>query len=140
MPADSFTGPSCKDLVEFMKSIKDVPAKHKGGFGGMSKKAIETVCDLDVLHVWESGDDIDDFLHLTQVIVKLQIEAEKHEGRRRKEPATVIISSEQGMALCTLPMTADINFLWRQERTAETALSGSATLLATWESLTARSI
>ncbi|KAF2443680.1 hypothetical protein P171DRAFT_362683 [Karstenula rhodostoma CBS 690.94] len=95
MPADSFTGPSCKDLVEFMKSVKDIPVKHKDGFEGMSEKAIETVCDVDALHVWESGDDIDDFLHLTQVIVKLKIEAEKHEGRRRKEPAMVIISSEQ---------------------------------------------
>jgi hypothetical protein len=111
MPADSFTGPSCKDLVEFMKSVKDIPAKHKGAFEDMSKKAIETVCDIDALHVWESGDDIDDFLHLTQVIVKLQIEAEKHEGRRRREPATVIISSEQGMAIFTPPVTPDTNYL-----------------------------
>lgn len=98
MPTDSFTGPSCKDLVGFMKSVKDIPTKHKDGFEGMSKKAIETVCDIDALHVWESGDDTDDFLHLTQVIVKLKIEAEKHEGRRKKEPAMVIISSEQGMS------------------------------------------
>ncbi|KAL1601537.1 hypothetical protein SLS60_006452 [Paraconiothyrium brasiliense] len=98
MPTDSFSGPSCKDLIEFMKSVKDIPPKHKDVFEGMSKKAIESICDIDALHVWEIGDDIDDFLHLTQVIVKLKIEAEKHEGRRRKEPAMVVISSEQAAA------------------------------------------
>ncbi|KAJ4348022.1 uncharacterized protein N0V89_009394 [Didymosphaeria variabile] len=98
MPTDSFTGPSCKDLIEFMKSVKDIPLQHKDGFESMSKKAIEMVCDIDALHVWESGDDIDDFLQLTQVIVKLQIEAEKHEGKRRKGPAMVVISSEQAAA------------------------------------------
>ena len=100
MPSESFIGPSCSDLVEFMKSVKDMPTKHKGAFDNLSKKTIETVCNIDALHVWESGDDMDELLQLTQVIIKLNIEAAKSEGKRRKEPAMVIISSEKCAYYC----------------------------------------
>ena len=64
----------------------------------LSKKTIETVTDPDALHVWESSDDVEDLLQLTQVFVKLKIEAAKQEGRRRKNPAMVIIASEHSMS------------------------------------------
>ena len=100
MPAEGFTGPSCSDLVEFMKSIKDIPSKHKGTFDDMSKKAIDTICDIDVVHVWESADDIEDMLQLTQVVMKMMLKAKKQEGRKKREPAMVIISAEQGECWC----------------------------------------
>ncbi|KAJ4287688.1 hypothetical protein N0V90_012391 [Kalmusia sp. IMI 367209] len=94
---EQFSGPSCKDLVEFMKSVKDMPSKHKGSFDDISKKSIEAVRDADALHVWESSDDIDNLLQLTQVIVKLKKIAEdaRQEGRRRREAAMVIIAEEK---------------------------------------------
>lgn len=98
MPGEGFTGPACSDLVEFMKSIKDIPAKHKGTLEDLSKKTIEMISDIDALHVWESSDDAEDLLQLTQVYVKLKMEAAKQEGRRRKNPAMIIIASENGMS------------------------------------------
>lgn len=96
MPTDTFTGPPCTDLVAFMKSIKDMPAKHKPAFDAMSKKTIEAVCDIDALHVWESGDDLDDLLQLSQVVMKLRMEAGKGEGKGKKVAAMVVVSCEKG--------------------------------------------
>lgn len=130
MPTNSFTGPSCKDLVEFMKSIKDIPARHKDSFESMSKKTIEAVCDIEALHVWESGDDIDSLLQLTQVIVELKTETGEPEGRWVKEPAMIIISSEQGKSIST-NQSVDTDNHQRQVRIVETASSASARSSAT---------
>lgn len=96
MSTEGFNGPSCNNLVEFMKSVNNIPSKHKGAFDHMSNKTIEIICDIDALHVWESGDDVEDLLQLTQVIMKLKIDVGRHEARRGKKPAMVVISSEQG--------------------------------------------
>jgi len=96
MPSEHFLGPPCKDLVEFVKSLKEIPPQYKGNFNDISTKTIEAGCDSGALHVWESGDDLDAMLQLTQVIVKLKVlVAEAPQGKRKAREGAVIISQEK---------------------------------------------
>ncbi|KAF2688436.1 hypothetical protein K458DRAFT_292889 [Lentithecium fluviatile CBS 122367] len=92
-----FNGPVCKNLLEFMDSVKGTPAQHKTAFETISKHTIETVCDADALHVWESDSDMDNLLQLTQVIVKLRNLASTtgQDGKKGRDPAMIIIAEEK---------------------------------------------
>lgn len=97
MSSESFSGPSCKDLVEFMKSVKSMPSKYKSAFDSISEQTIDTICDPDALHIWESDSDLDNLLQLTQVIVKLRSLASSttQNGKKSKGAAMVIIAEEK---------------------------------------------
>ena len=96
MPSD-FNGPVCKDLLEFMKNVQDIPSQHKTAFEAISKHTIEMMCDVDALHVWESDSDMDNLLQLTQVIVKLRniSSATTQDGKKGRDPAMVIVAEEK---------------------------------------------
>lgn len=98
MPLVSFNGPSCKGLIEFLKGIKEMPSEYKATFDSISKTTIETICDPEALHIWESSSDLDGLLQLTQVIIKLRNASASvpHSGQPAKDAAIIIAEEKKG--------------------------------------------
>lgn len=93
----SFNGPWSQDLDAFKKSVQSMPDQYKSSFAGASKEALEKICDLDVLHVWEGDSDIDNLLQLTSVIAKLcNLGTRKEKGASTNDGSMLIIAEEKG--------------------------------------------
>ena len=95
MPSD-FNGPVCKDLLEFMKNVQDIPSQHRTAFEAISRETLDTVCDADALHVWESDSDMDNLIQLTQVIVKMRnlSSATTTDSNKKCHPGMIIVTEE----------------------------------------------
>ncbi|KAF2640448.1 hypothetical protein P280DRAFT_451151 [Massarina eburnea CBS 473.64] len=66
------SGPDCKDIIEFKKSIAGVPSDVKAPFDAISKDALAKVTDPRALTVWETDADIDGLLQLIEVYFKIK--------------------------------------------------------------------
>lgn len=93
----SFKGPTCRDIEALLKAVYSTPAEHRSSFNRASKLTLATVCNQDVLHVWESDSDIDNLLQLTSVIAKacnLGVRDNKDIKATLEEGSVIILAEE----------------------------------------------
>jgi hypothetical protein len=66
-----FSGPWSRNLASLKKSTSSIPSEHKSSFTTASNDTLDTFCDVEALHVWETDSDIDSLLQLTSILAKL---------------------------------------------------------------------
>jgi hypothetical protein len=92
----SFDGPWSDDLDSLKKAVQSMPDRYRSSFSSASKDVLETVCDPDILHIWETDSDIDNLLQLTSVIAKLcNLGTRKENGTNASDGSMIIIAEEK---------------------------------------------
>ncbi|CAI6333963.1 unnamed protein product [Periconia digitata] len=103
--AKSSKSPSCKNMIEFLKAIKGMPASYRQHFDAISRGTLEKVTNANAIGVWEVSDDLDGLFQLMEVFFKLKGAAASKDEKgwgsttksksRKAMPKMVIISQEK---------------------------------------------
>ncbi|CBX96913.1 hypothetical protein LEMA_P100440.1 [Plenodomus lingam JN3] len=91
-----FNGPWSRDLESLKKSVQSMPDQYKPSIASASKATLETICNPDVLHLWETDSDIDNLLQLTSVVAKIcDLGVRKQKGVESQDGSMFILVEEK---------------------------------------------
>jgi hypothetical protein len=97
MASTKMSGPDCKGILEFRKSIADMPSHYKAPFEAITNDTLEAVTDTGALTVWETDADVDGLLQLTEVYLKVRAAntTKTWNSSSKKAMGMIIISQEK---------------------------------------------
>lgn len=67
-----FVSPSCKNMIDFHKQVKNIPGKFKPHLDEISQDTLAKVTDADAVMILECNDDLDGLCQLMEAFFRIQ--------------------------------------------------------------------